>query len=190
MYYRKRGKPDWDGVWRLGYIESTGTQYIDTGIVPDINTRVVMDFYVIDEPTTNTTVFGCDGQFTLRWNNGTLRWRHATGTVVQDFSASIKSTGKHIADKHGNLCILDGEESSVDSSSTGTTKNIFLFSYNNKGTPQQYCKMRLYSCQIYSNGQLMRDYRPALDKAGAACLYDKVSKSYVYNAGSGAFVAG
>lgn len=38
-----------------------------------------------------------------------------------------------------------------------------------------------------NNDALVRDYAPALDPDGVACLYDKVSEKYVYNAGTGSF---
>ena len=50
--------------------------------------------------------------------------------------------------------------------------------------------MKLFSCQIYDNGTLIRDYLPCLDKDGVACLYDKVSETYFYNQGTGEFIAG
>ena len=49
---------------------------------------------------------------------------------------------------------------------------------------------KIYYCQIYDNGTLVRDFWPCYDPDGVACLYDKVEKKYYYNAGTGAFTAG
>lgn len=49
---------------------------------------------------------------------------------------------------------------------------------------------KIYSCKIYDNGVLMRDFWLCYDPDGVACLYDKVEKKYYYNAGTGEFIAG
>ena len=58
------------GYTRLEYIESTGTQYIDTGVVPDANTKVECDFLA---KTLDCGVFGAridynSNAFTLFWS--------------------------------------------------------------------------------------------------------------------------
>ena len=53
MYYGTGGEK----CTQLDYIESTGTQYINTGFKPDNNTRIIMDI----EPTkahTDVPLFG------------------------------------------------------------------------------------------------------------------------------------
>ena len=50
--------------------------------------------------------------------------------------------------------------------------------------------MRLYSCRIWNNDELVRDFVPALDDNSTACLYDIVGESFYSNAGSGDFTAG
>ena len=50
--------------------------------------------------------------------------------------------------------------------------------------------MRIYSAQIKQGGELVRDFIPVIDKEGVACMYDKVSKEFFYNKGTGVFIAG
>ena len=50
--------------------------------------------------------------------------------------------------------------------------------------------MQLYSCQIYDNGTLIRDFVPSQDPTGNVGLYDLVGAQFYGNAGTGAFVAG
>ena len=47
--------------------------------------------------------------------------------------------------------------------------------------------MKLYYCQIYENDVIVRDFVPALDSNNVACLYDRVSQTFFYNAGTGTF---
>ena len=46
------------GYTELVYIQSTGTQYIDTGFAPNYNTRVVMDVNVQTPASATLAVFG------------------------------------------------------------------------------------------------------------------------------------
>lgn len=45
----------------------------------------------------------------------------------------------------------------------------------------------IYSCQIYDNGTLIRDYIPMLDSNNIPCLYDKINDKCYYNQGTGSF---
>lgn len=66
----------------------------------------------------------------------------------------------------------------------------FLGADNNGGSVAGITPMRTYSCQIYDNDSLIRDFIPVLDNEGTACLYDQVGETYYYNAGTGSFTAG
>ena len=47
--------------------------------------------------------------------------------------------------------------------------------------------MNLYSCQIYDNGTLVRDFVPCINGSGEVGLYDLVGKQFYGNAGTGVF---
>ena len=46
---------------------------------------------------------------------------------------------------------------------------------------------RIYYCKFYESGTLVRNFVPVLDKSGVPCLYDTVTRTFKYNAGSGTF---
>lgn len=48
----------------------------------------------------------------------------------------------------------------------------------------------IYSCSLLVNGVLVRDFIPVLDWNDTPCLYDKVSGQLFYNAGTGEFLYG
>ena len=67
---------------------------------------------------------------------------------------------------------------------------MYLFGVNTSGsTNNQLGSLRIYSCKIYDNGTLVRDFKPYYDSNGVACLFDAVSGTYYYNAGTGVFTA-
>ena len=53
-----------------------------------------------------------------------------------------------------------------------------------------YASMKLYSCKIYNNGTLVRDFVPVKNSSGTIGLYDLVNSAFYTNAGSGTFTAG
>ena len=68
---------------------------------------------------------------------------------------------------------------------------MHIFNMNQAGSNIDIANsLRLYSFTLTRNGVLVRDLIPVEDKAGVVCLYDKVSKTYLYNAGTGSFIAG
>jgi hypothetical protein len=50
--------------------------------------------------------------------------------------------------------------------------------------------IRLYSCKIYDNGTLVRDYIPCKLQDGSIGLYDKLNNKFYANKGTGEFIAG
>ena len=153
---------------RLSYIESTGTQYIDTGI--QFNTsgsRMVLDFQYTTA-TDNTWFAGVDMGFEGGINAGSF-YAGAGFSYSQTSNLTARTTA------------------------TGTTSyvsaNIYIFARNWSGNYSP-AKMRFYSCKMYKNNVLVRDYIPVKDSNNVVCLYDKVSGTFFYNKGTGSFIAG
>ena len=86
-----------------------------------------------------------------------------------------------------------GDASVTNAEKTFTsTYNLFLFAQNTStsGSAANYAKLRLHYFKIYEGNELIRDYVPCRNKYGAICLYDRVSKKCIYNAGAYEFTAG
>lgn len=180
------------GYSQVEYIESSGTQYIDTGFMPNNNTRVICD-----------TVFGVQAS---KWlfgaRNGNLDrtfnfiaissgYRSDFNTRASGEEITTIPSGRFIVDKNSNVTSFDGVV--VRTATAGTfqcTHNLFLFANNNNGTVAGHGIAKLYSCQIYDNGTLVRDYIPCATSAGVAGLYDLVTQSFHGNAGTGTFAHG
>lgn len=184
---------------RVRYIESSGTQYIDTGFKPNQDTRVVCTFRIMSETETHQTAFGTRDTASAGAGFCVGIQGHIDGCFRSDyggegtaFSTSVTATGLHVVDQNKNVCTIDGEETITHTEKTfSTSYNMYLATMNSVGSAANApARMRLYSCQIYDNGTLVRDFVPCLDDDGVACLYDTVESKYYYNAGSGSFTAG
>ena len=91
------------GYTQVLYIESSGTQYIDTGFTANQDTRVVLDFAMSDESAQG--IFGSrvsqDASiFVVFWLKSALCFRSDYGSVKTNVTSS--GIGRHIADKNKN----------------------------------------------------------------------------------------
>lgn len=104
-------------------------------------------------------------------------WEHMFNTALDH---------RYLVDMNYDRTIVNGTEYIPDNLNIGTTNNttIKIFSATNTMTAN------IYSFKIYDNGTLIRDMIPVKDLSGVACMYDKVSGQFYYNAGTGDFIAG
>lgn len=180
---------------QIKYIESTGTQYINTEYkLTSNNMRVVCEFTIIDN-TSSMSLFGgqeagiftivpyCSGEtctFYVGTTNGTL------GTKI---TANTKHTLEVIA-KNGALTIIIDGTTKKGTYAGSLSKNvpITIFANNKNGEAIELSKMQYSKFQLYDNEKLVRDYVSARElSTGKLGLWDKVGKKLYENAGTGTF---
>ena len=180
----------------IEYIESTGTQYVDTGFKPNQDTRVVMDVQSVGINTADTgqSFFGARNGSSYRFFAFWHRTNAAYYIYYNNTSKSVASsqiTNRMTVTMDGNnLYVGDSVSVSVDYATFSCDKPLYLFATNLDGTADYFGVNRVYSCKIYDNGTLVRDYVPALDLDGVACLYDRLNGEYHRGEGTGSFKAG
>lgn len=181
-----------EGYTEVQYIRSTGTQYVDTGFKPNHNTRVVMDLlYMGNENISNE--FGAwnssnSGAF-ICLTTGKNNLYPFYGNMSQQ--VSVDRTMRHIVDMDKNVVKMNGKTMIAFNAATfACVYPLFLCCFNNAGSTENMTSLRIYSCQIYDNGTLIRDYVPCISPAGAVGLYDLVDGKFYGNSGTGVFFAG
>jgi len=188
----------------LEYLESTGTQYIDTGLKGKNN--IDFDYKCIFTNLDGTAQcvggnWSGAGQSTVSLYLGLIRTNgnfayHYDGTqspvvvmntTVQGAPYSVQGH-MWVGEQY---MVINGTKSSVGtiSSTFTSTLNMYLFGINNNGLSNP-AYMKLYYCKIYDNGTLVRDFIPVLDWDMTPCMYDKVTEQLFYNQGTGDFIAG
>lgn len=185
------------------YLESTGTQWIDTGHIPTINTK-----WDITCASTLLPLASNNGIGVYRASNK-MRLSTTTGNGSEIPAGFYFSTGSfseyyygiYDNDKHditfNNSCGTSTAYVSFD----GTTihefgvinsleegASIYLFAYNGTRGPAP-SKYKIYSSKIYEGGVLVQDLIP-VRKDGKGYMYDKVSKKLFSNSGTGEFIIG
>ena len=182
------------GCVELDYIESTGTQFLNLGVVFKNTDECYLDASLI--------TFGSD-KFILApstWNNNNNRlgiggghsvsFGYAYGAKGTNGSTLQKSkdTARHLFYYKNKTFGIEDLNATADVSNVtwgGDTSQLRLFYGYSSATS---CKV--YGYQQYRDGELIIDLAPVLDRDGVACMYDKVSQTFLYNKGTGNFVAG
>lgn len=178
---------DNDEYIELEYIESTGTQYIDTEFKPNQDTRVVMDFENSGDYSAMTTslcpFFGArnassSAVFAL-WV-GTKTYPHYGNVVYSKngyFSVDINT--RLVYDFNKNVVNIGDTQITCLTGTFTTNYNLYLFTINNYGNVEtRRVSGKLYSCKIYDNGLLIRDYVPVINSNGVCGLFDKVNNKF------------
>lgn len=180
----------------IEYIESTGTQYINTGLKPNNNYRVVMDFQLTSADG-YTCLFGSadstsknENSFAL-WHNGTtFAYYYGTGTF-KNFPNTLVATGEYSTDCNGPIATIDGNTVTHEAVSFTGSQNMYLFAVNYGGTASYFASGKWKPCKIYDeNGTLVRDYIPVKTPGGVPCMLDKLTGEFYHNKGTGEFIAG
>lgn len=178
----------------LEYLQSSGTQYIDSDFVPNQDTRVRAEC-VLPIASSTQGLFGCrvsssSSQFQFVTQGG--YYRSDYNTAINNFTTHDYGNGKFYIDKNKNVTDLNGEYSCTHTYGAFVCPgNMFIFATNNNGSVYALASAKLYSMQVYDNGLLERDYIPIRYLAtGELGLLDRVYGAFYPNAGTGTFTAG
>lgn len=176
---------------QLEYIQSSGSQYINTGFKPNQDTKISI---TVDFPLSGTTWLygsrtsaGSNSLGFLCEGNSKYRFDYASSTN----ELATKPTGKFTIDSDKNKCYINGELVVTATYTTfASPVNMYIFNNNNNGSLSGGSSAKLYNCSIYDNGVLIRNFIPCKNESGTVGLYDSVNNQFYQNAGSGTFIAG
>lgn len=181
------------GYTKLDYIQSSGTQYINTGYIPKTNTKVIADIDFLSGNTTYNCIFGVgqtsSNQFVVyRTNASTI-----TGQIYS--SATYNTSGVAINGRHtvelSNGAFKYGTFSTTFAAQSFTySYPLAIFAMNSAGSPTLQAHMALYSFKIYEGETLVHDFVPCINLSNVIGLYDVVGKQFYSNAGTGEFAGG
>ena len=167
------------GYTKLEYLESDGNSYIDTGFKPNQDTRVVCDAQVLGSGETGIAM-ATDAQYyyTLYVNASVVGTRYGN-QGPKTFASNAPAYNKRlIYDKNKNVTTVGGYTISHNAATFQLAYSLYLFARNNAGTTDWVGKVRLYSCQIYDNGVLVRDFIPCTNPDGISGLWDSVNNVF------------
>lgn len=186
-----------DEYQQVEYIESTGIQYVNTGLKLTQNHKLEMSISYTDTEN-NKLIFGSRTSATEN-NFGIVSG--SSRSIVIDFdnyknnrlNYTINEDERLDISINNKLLKINDFEKEVTTYSNFTTpNNAYLF--NCSGTyPTNYnlASMRLYSCKIYDGDNLIREFIPCYHKEyNEIGLYDLVNNIFYTNIGTGEFIKG
>ena len=192
------------GFTAMKWIQSSGSQYIDTVYTPDCTDRIVTQFRIVNTELSSWQALYCaragsgsSGRtFTCQLGksggNPAFRFDYNTGT--RGWSGVVSNNREYLLDVDGNTqtYVIDGNELKGIEKVAGSFavgSSLHLFGTESGGNLGAY---RLYSFQVYSkDGLLACNCVPCKrDSDGEVGLYDLIGNRFLVNAGSGTFVAG
>ncbi len=183
------------GFTEVEWIQSTGTQYIDTGVSAPEGCRVQCKVAYTSLSSTLSVVFGSHDAASPYYRNflaaTSSTWElGAYGT--SDFGSPITNTVYEIDanTKSGEIgCTINGTAYSINQSIAPSAQrsalSVYLFAlhYADGLFP---AKMKAWWYKVYVGGTLVRDFVPCKNPDGAVGLYD----TFYGNSGTGVFTAG
>lgn len=181
---------------QLEYIESTGTQYFKTGYYPHGQSGYELQY---SNYTGSGVLFGAynsnwaDGSGLYSNTTGAYNyWMHYLGNLETNISCQNKAAAT-VAMNRGVLNI-DGVSRTVASAKEFEVNYpLYILAGNMKGVVEQPVALRLHKFIIKPAGQLtyIHEFIPAIqNETGILGLYDKITKTFLTNAGTGNFIAG
>lgn len=183
--------PPYDAV--VEYLESTGTQYIDTGLTAEQTDVITIVFQVVSLLSGARSLFGsrsASGReqcylFINSTGNRPISYAIGSSSTVQIMSATdfLKHTIE--IDIDSRKVTLDGESNVNTGAFTANTYNMYLFSRNFAGEAQPCANARIYRFTISDRMDLI-----PVRVGNVGYMFDRVSRELFGNAGTGDFIVG
>ena len=159
---------------KLEYIQSSGKQYIDTGVIVKDITEIKVDFQAV-------TILSGENQYASSW-------------VDYSNHIQIGISGNTFIDSGG---VTYSQTSSVTARTqavgvpVGTVNlHLYLFAQSESTGALHYSSGRIFSCQITTADGLVRNFIPCKNPDGVIGMYDVVNDEFYQNSGSDTFIAG
>lgn len=190
-----------EGYTEVEYIQSSGTQYIDTNIsdFPGLNVDCVIEFtednsqnmsvFVSSRRNSSTYLFfgfnvSADNQLNCLYATN----RHVFGAIArnQKYHCKVRTNGREFS--------VNDDKFLTSTAFTTSYNSMFIFAthnaYSNSAT--EFSKMRLYGFDITrdADGGYIRQYIPCINPSGIVGLYDLAENKFYNNLGTGTFIAG
>jgi hypothetical protein len=195
------------------YIEFTGSQYIETSIVPSGNIKIWADYqFTALSSTALSMLFGGRGPgnqsgliFGAQSNGYDLEYAGAY-TFDKNWFPAYANTNRHTVSIDNGTTQIDNASPLSAGTPGGATsaQTIVIGASKINGTLELYSKSKFYGFQMWKEGIMVRDFIPARCANAAGCsgtntgvnanngeygLYDKVNGVF-YRTGAGALSGG
>lgn len=172
-----------EGYTRCEYLESTGTQWIDTGFTPKIGDELNLDFFINDKFVNNPLFSAGDGEnqivavvTTADYHKPYFYQRYFNKQASKVEIPDLQKINCNI-DKNGSI-FINGTYCGKSTPAGEVNTSLLLFK---RVSSSAICQCHIYTFSISRNGQLQLNLIPCLDPKGKPCMFDLVSRTPFYN---------
>lgn len=177
------------------YLQSSGTQRIDTGIIPDLTLDTYFKVETLSGAANSSPIIGTrvgtsnpGRYFPIAYSaNSSTQLRTTLGNSDTAFSYTSGIFEGQFLPTQLTSTINGVARSLTNNGFTKTENNTLqIFGTTGYGTSYYYTKAKVYYVQLKRNNQLVRDFVP-VSYNGTPGLWDKVEYKFYGNSGSGSF---
>lgn len=194
---------------KIEYLQSSGTQYIDTGISPSTNFECEIKAEYIDNQLNFDTLLG---SFTsanaygvalaIRANNtsgkinsGYIQFGNDTNHFGSCAISTLSTLGLHtyktsVKNRTISISVDEIATTAVYNAGNPSSLSMYMFARHRQDIGVgNYSKAKVYYCKIWNGGNLVFDAIPVrVGRVGY--MYDRVSRKLFSNNGNGTFILG
>lgn len=190
------------GYTKLEYIESTGTQYIDTGVSAPAGMRVKCQAEFTSLRSGLNMLFGSHDAADPYYRNylaanSAGNWElgaygvapFGTITTGRKYNIDVCTISGDILAKIDGMSYYIGD---IAPSTKRSSLSVYLFALHYAGG-LLWASAKLYGAKIYLNASgdnPIRDFIPCKNASGVVGMWDDANGQFYTNAGTGAFTAG
>lgn len=174
---------------KLESLSVDGNCYFDTEILPDQNTNTEAKLYI-----KSGTTYICGAM------DDKYKYGYSTTDNFYAVRGSVSSAAKNTAfwedawtiKQNGATATFGNNSVTLDNAGNFTLTSPYYIGCMSKNGEAAGAglKGKIYYAKIYSGSNLVADMIPVKKSDGTLCLYDKVRKKYIYNAGTGTLKEG
>lgn len=159
---------------KLEYIQSSGKQYIDTGVIVKDITEIKVDFQAV-------TILSGENQYASSWvdNSNHIQIGISGNTFMDSGGVTYSQTSS-----------VTARTQAVGVPLGAVNLHLYLFAQSESTGALHYSSGRIFSCQITTADGLVRNFVPCKNPDGVIGMYDVVNDKFYQNSGSDTFIAG
>lgn len=189
------------------YIESTGSQYVDTGVNAENNMNMEAKILLPNAVARGSNLWLCSARssnkhFTFAqfgyFSDTKSTALNAYNDVVTNENKAIVPFNEQLKIEavlnNGSQLLTINNKEIINTTTTGDVNmnmNLFIFARNYVNTVVYETPYRVYNLKLFNNDILIRNFIPCYRKAdNEVGLYDLVNNQFYTNAGTGVFLMG
>lgn len=183
------------GYRELEYLESSGTQYIDTGVIPvsDYEYFVSFELKAFTKPNIALSFvfasYAVSNRYNIQARENQFYFQTGAGNSI---IVQAELNKRYDFKANDNKYIINGTSYQTGTSfvSGGNGRSFQIF-YDSRYGSNTQAIMKLFSSWIYNNGAKVRNFIPAERTSDSKPgLYDTINDVFYVNQGTGEFIKG